>query len=251
MSQDLFPNEPNLNTANEVEQYIKTLLQYQDSCEKSAEYMQADAAQKRIVELKKQLVQRRRKEMQQAHNQQEQEIERAHLEEYNQFNQFWDEKMQKFNDEASAVESELLNKQQNEFNKVSEELERTIPSRPKESSDVLNLKKREEYLAKQKKVQIEEVDYQKYQIERTYKINTQLKQLKMRHRNEINALQQRIKGGQDEQKKNRSLDLEKLLQKYQNIKKELEIKQKMDRLAFEGQFTNKGSSNQSVYMSQM
>ncbi|CAD8091948.1 unnamed protein product [Paramecium primaurelia] len=73
----------------------------------------------------------------------------------------------------------------------------------------------------------------------------------MRHRNEINALQQRIKGGQDEQKKNRSLDLEKLLQKYQNIKKELEIKQKMDRLAFEGQFTNKGSSNQSVYMSQM
>ncbi|CAD8091950.1 unnamed protein product [Paramecium primaurelia] len=151
MSQDLFPNEPNLNTANEVEQYIKTLLQYQDSCEKSAEYMQADAAQKRIVELKKQLVQRRRKEMQQAHNQQEQEIERAHLEEYNQFNQFWDEKMQKFNDEASAVESELLNKQQNEFNKVSEELERTIPSRPKESSDVLNLKKREEYLAKQKK----------------------------------------------------------------------------------------------------
>ncbi|CAD8201619.1 unnamed protein product [Paramecium octaurelia] len=270
MSQDLFPNEPNLNTANDVEQYIKTLLQYQDSCEKSAEYMQADAAQKRIVELKKQLVQRRRKEMQQAHYQQEQEIERAHLEEFNQFNRFWDEKMQKFNDEASAVEQELLNKQQNEFNKVSEELERTIPSKPKESSDVLNLKKREEYLAKQKKypffyifcyveaqkikeqrVQIEDVDYQKYQIERTNKINTQLKQLRMRYRNEINALQQRIKGGQDEQKKNRTLELEKLLQKYQNIKKELEIKQKMDKLAFEGQFTNKGSSNQSVYMSQM
>ncbi|CAD8203525.1 unnamed protein product [Paramecium octaurelia] len=73
----------------------------------------------------------------------------------------------------------------------------------------------------------------------------------MRHKNEVNNLQQRIKAGQDEQKKNRSLELEKLLQKYQNIKKELEIKQKMDKLAFEGQFTNKGSSNQSVYMSQM
>ncbi|CAD8105761.1 unnamed protein product [Paramecium sonneborni] len=151
MSQDSFPNEPNLNTANDIEQYIKTLLQFQDSCEKSAEYMQADAAQKRIVELRKLLVSRRRKEMQQAHYQQEQEIERAHLDEFNQFNQFWDEKMQKFNDEASAVESDLLNRQQNEFNKVSEELERTIPIKPKESSDVLNLKKREEYLAKQKK----------------------------------------------------------------------------------------------------
>ncbi|CAD8110728.1 unnamed protein product [Paramecium sonneborni] len=151
MSLDPLPNEPNLNTANDIDQYIKTLLQFQDSCEKSAEYMQADAAQKRIVELKKQLISRRRKEMQQAHYQQEQEIERAHLEEFNQFNQFWDEKMQKFNDEASAVESDLLNRQQNEFNKVSEELERTIPLKPKESSDVLNLKKREEYLAKQKK----------------------------------------------------------------------------------------------------
>ncbi|CAD8203523.1 unnamed protein product [Paramecium octaurelia] len=151
MSQDLFSNEPKLNTANDVEQYIKTLQQYQDSCEKSSEYMQADAAQKRIVELKKQLVQRRRKEMQQAHSQQEQEIERAHLDDFNQFNQFWDQKMQTFNDEASAVEQELLNKQQNEYNKVSEELESTISQKPKESSDVLNLKKREEYLAKQKK----------------------------------------------------------------------------------------------------
>ncbi|CAD8203305.1 unnamed protein product [Paramecium pentaurelia] len=83
--------------------------------------------------LKKQLVSRRRKEMQQSHYQQEQEIERAHFEEFNQFNQFWDEKMQKFTDEAST------------------ELERTLPQKPKESYDILNLKKREEYLAKQKK----------------------------------------------------------------------------------------------------
>lgn len=113
--------------------------------------MEAEAAKNRISDLKQQLVSKRKKELQQSHYQQRNEIEKAHLEEFNQFNGFWDQKMLKFNEEAKNVESELIGRQEHEYRQNGEELDRTIPFKPKESSEVLNLKKIEEHLAKQKK----------------------------------------------------------------------------------------------------
>ncbi len=41
---------------------------------------------------------------------QKQEIEKAHLSEYNEFNDFWDKKMSEFNLEAERVEQETLSR---------------------------------------------------------------------------------------------------------------------------------------------
>ena len=38
------------------------------------------------------------------------EIEKAHLNEYNEFNEFWDKKMLEFNQEAERVEKETLDR---------------------------------------------------------------------------------------------------------------------------------------------
>ncbi len=35
-------------------------------------------------------------------------VEKAHLDEFNQFNEFWDRKMQEFDDEARKIENELM-----------------------------------------------------------------------------------------------------------------------------------------------
>lgn len=43
-----------------------------------------------------------------------------------------------------------------------------------------------------------------------------------KQQNEMAALRKRIEAGENEQKKQRAVDLEKLLQRYQNVKKELE-----------------------------
>lgn len=56
-----------------------------------------------------------------------------------------------FDEEAKKVEQELIMRQEQEYRQIQEELDKTIPYKPKESSEVLNLRKIEEHMAKQKK----------------------------------------------------------------------------------------------------
>lgn len=60
---------------------------------------------------------------------------------------------------------------------------------------------------------------------------------------ELVALQKRIQTGREEQKKQRHQDLERLLQRYQNVKAELEAQQNLERVRMEklvqsGSFTS-------------
>lgn len=50
---------------------------------------------------------------------------------------------------------------------------------------------------------------------------------------ELIALQKRIQTGREEQKKQRELDLERLLQRYRNVKNELEAQQNLERIRME------------------
>jgi hypothetical protein len=64
---------------------------------------------------------------------------------------------------------------------------------------------------------------------------------------ELVALQKRIQTGREEQKKQRHQDLERLLQRYQNVKAELEAQQNLERVRMEklvqsGSLTGGGGS---------
>lgn len=50
---------------------------------------------------------------------------------------------------------------------------------------------------------------------------------------ELAALQKRIHTGREEQKQQRHMDLERLLQRYQNVKAELEQQQNLERIRME------------------
>ena len=82
---------------------------------------------------------------------------------------------------------------------------------------------------------------EKWQKLKELKIRNQRQQLETKQANELHALTKRIITGQDEQRKARSVELERyiywklfiiawnrLLQKYQNIKKELEGRHQVD-----------------------
>ena len=56
---------------------------------------------------------------------------------------------------------------------------------------------------------------------------------KHKQQQELLALQKRIQSGREEQKKQRQLDLERLLQRYQNVKSELEAQQNLERIRAE------------------
>ena len=61
------------------------------------------------------------------------------------------------------------------------------------------------------------------------------KEAKFKHvkQQELVALQKRIQTGREEQKKQRHQDLERLLQRYQNVKAELEAQQNLERVRME------------------
>ena len=78
-------------------------------------------------------------------------------------------------------------------------------------------------------------------MSRDHKIKSQLEQLKVKQSYELSALRQKIELGKDEQRKAKELGLERLKQKFQNVKKELEVLQQSEVSKFE-----KSAKNTSV-----
>ncbi|KRX04140.1 hypothetical protein PPERSA_08355 [Pseudocohnilembus persalinus] len=238
----------------DLQEYIQVLQEHQITCEAQGKYLEAESAMKRIEELKVELERQQNQEIKQRHVAEKMRIEKAHLEEFNEFNEFWDKKMQEFDEEAIKIKDDLIERQEDEYYKIEQELQKTISLRPKESSEILNLRKIEQNLAKQKSYQeahqvqqkikqLEKKEEANWILQRQQKIQKQLQQLRVRQQNELNALAQRIFAGQEEQRKSRSIELERLLQKYQNVKKEIDSENEKELLAFTKQFKSKGVSN--------
>jgi len=161
------------------------------------------------------------------------------LAEFKEFNEFWDKKMEEFNEQARTIEEQMIYRHQEEMTKFIEELDMSIPTKPRDSAEILNLRKLQQILAKQKdyieahKIQqqcmkLERQEVEKWATVREQKIRNQKAQLEKKQNNELNAIKKRIVTGQEEQRKARSLDLERLLHKYQNIRKELMLRQQSE-----------------------
>lgn len=164
------------------------------------------------------------------------EVEKAYLDEFNKFNEFWDKKMEEFNVDAAKLEEDVIKKHKEDLMKFEQELSIEIPAKPKDSSELLNLRKIEQQLAKQKEyieayqvqqkcLHLEKNENEKWSDVRKQKIKNNLQQLKLKQQNELAAIRQKIDVGKEEQVKARSSELERLFQKYQNVKEELERQQ--------------------------
>ena len=66
----------------------------------------------------------------------------------------------------------------------------------------------EAHKAQQQRIKLEREESEKWNIERNQKIKLQIEQFKKKKETEINSLRQRIKSGQEEQKKARQIELE-------------------------------------------
>ncbi len=66
------------------------------------------------------------------------------------FNNFWNKNEADINNEAKQREKEMLERHKNEQNETLKELEVQYSPKVKESSELLNLRKMEEHMVKQK-----------------------------------------------------------------------------------------------------
>jgi hypothetical protein len=108
----------------------------------------------------------------------------------------------------------------------------------------LNLRKIQDTLAKQKDYAeahkmklkadaLEAWELEKWHSQRQQDLLGKEAKFKVAKQSELQALQKRIQTGREEQKKQRHQDLERLLQRYQNVKAELEAQQNLERIRME------------------
>lgn len=65
------------------------------------------------------------------------------------FNKYWDSKFLEYQEESEKLESETLERHQREGQEFEEVVEQSIPMGKRQTSEIINLRKVEEQLAKQ------------------------------------------------------------------------------------------------------
>jgi len=113
-------------------------------------YIEADVAKNRIQELRQQQEIKQMEDLKSKHLSLKLEVEQAHMEEFNGFNQAWDQRMNEFEQKSKEDQEKMENKHQEEFSEMTEQIKTKIPEKPKPSSEILNLKKIQMNLVKQK-----------------------------------------------------------------------------------------------------
>ncbi|CAD8070980.1 unnamed protein product [Paramecium sonneborni] len=224
---------------HELQQQILHLHQHQKICQNSGKYLEADVAKNKLNQLKKISDVQDKRYLVDKYSEEKDIIDKAHFNEFYQFNTFWDEKMKQFNSEAKDAKDQILSRHQNELTSFLEELDHAIPLKPKDSAQLLKLRKTEQQLAKieqykeahiiqQRILDLQKQEFDKWNITRQNKIKNLISQLRQKQIIELNALQQRILSVQEELSKNKSQELQIMLSKYQHIRKELENQQNQE-----------------------
>ena len=161
------------------------------------------------------------------------ELEDSHLLEYQEFMNSWEKRLNNHKKDSEQQKFLMIEKHKREKIQLLEKLEKQIPLNPKPSGELLNMVKIQEGLIKQQdygeahKVQqrinlLMRSENSTWDKERKRKIMQQESHLDKKQEVELNALKKRLKTLEDEMNVVRIAELESLLQKYQNAKKDLQ-----------------------------
>lgn len=230
------------------EEEIVTLLGELDMIrEESVEegrYLDADNAKNKMKQVNQVLDKKRKKNMKNKHNLEKNKLDEDFENEMQSFSGFWDEKIMKYQEECRQLEKMLLTKNQEELEDYNQSLNKTIPLKFKPSPKMLemhatlnqllkNQAYRDAHYLQQKICTLEGKEEEKYFYERDRKIEHLLSSMKQRHNQEYNTLKKKIILGLEELEINRKKEYEKLLLKFNNIKKNIENQHNMESYYFE------------------
>jgi len=232
-----------LSEDSAVQDFLDILEEHRKNCERQGKYVEAEIAKNRLDELKLHEENRRREAMRSRQIAERLGVEEAHMLEFQQFNQIWDKKMAEYELHAEELIEAMKDRHSSELREFQRKL-MAKQIRPKFSKDLLNLRKIQDTLAKQKDYAeahkmklkgdaLEAWELEKWHSQRQQDLLGREAKFKVAKQSELLALQKRIQTGREEQKKQRHLDLERLLQRYQNVKAELDAQQTLERIRME------------------
>mmetsp|Transcript_36517 Transcript_36517/g.76662 ORF Transcript_36517/g.76662 Transcript_36517/m.76662 type:complete len:241 (+) Transcript_36517:204-926(+) len=224
-----------------IADFLQILEEHRKNCEQQGKYVEAEVAKKRFEELKSHEANRRRETMKAQQVKEMLGVEEAHMLEYQQFNSQWDQKCndyeEQWNNHVKAMKERHLDELKEFQQKLLEKQQK-----PKFSPVLLNYRQIEEHLARSKNYseahkvkakadRMEAKETEQWNKQKQNEMFQQENQFKAMKRQELSALQKRIKAGKEEQRKRRQFALERLMQRYTNVKNELRTTQKLERIS--------------------
>merc|ERR1719231_1084007 len=224
---------------NAIQDFLQVLEKHRADCEKQGKYEEADLAKRRLHQLRAHEENRRREELRSQQLAERLGVEEAHMKELQEFNEIWDRKVAEFEAHAANLQSTLAARHKQELDAFMKKTRKeTEPRTPRWSRDLLNLRKIQETLAKQKKYseagktkvhadQLEAKEHAMWKAKREARIAALEEQFLHKQQLEMGGLLKRIQSGREEQKQARKGELERLLQRYHNVKTQLESQQKI------------------------
>ncbi len=124
------------------EEYITVLIEFMEESAAQFRFLEAECARLKVEELKGLINHSKASELKDKHENEKEDIDKAHQEELEQFNVFWDEKLREFEHESEKMCQELQQRHNEENDMYKEELEQGLPSKSKDSQKLLELKAR-------------------------------------------------------------------------------------------------------------
>lgn len=224
--------------------FLRALEEHRKKCEKEGKYMEARVAAKRLNDLKVHEEQKRKQEVRARHLSERLDAERAFALEQEQHNKLWEEKIMEYEAWVAEQMERLKKLHVAKFEEFTSEAEGKAPRRPQFSKELLNQRKIQENLAKQRKYEeaeslrrmADKMEVAEFQATiATYEAEVSLKgqQLKAKQQQEMEALLQRATRTRNEMRITRDLDFERRTQRFRNVMAELENLQKIENVQLE------------------
>eukprot|EP00941_MAST-03F_sp_MAST-3F-sp1_P001232 g1232.t1 len=223
-----------------VLEFLRILDEYRIKCEKEGNYMEAERATKQLETLRKQEERRQGKSMRAKQIAERQDVQIAHNMQYAEFNAAWDKYMEEYDQMAQMYIQQMTEKHHNDLSGpggFQERIHEEISRKPKKfSKELLNWRRRQQLLAKQKNYAeaqklkrladaLEKKESKKLQLQHKRTIAKKEAAFRAEQQKELAALLKRIDGRRKEHLKQRNLDSKRLLQRNRNVQSVLESKQ--------------------------
>jgi len=218
---------------------MKRLNEYRKQCETYGEYVEAKKARGKLEELKSKEATRQRQLVLQAQNHEMREVEHAQKQQFLEFSSAWDRYMADYESTAYMSLERLRERHAAEFAAYEEKLQRMPNHAAKFSREFLELKRKQQALAKlghyaeaqQVKVtaqNLEKWETAKNTSEHQERIRRLQQRLRQRQQRALAALLKRIQRDRGEQIRQRQADSQRLIQRNKNLKTDLKKKQHLE-----------------------
>lgn len=218
---------------------LETLVQLQNEYVANGEFLEAEIVRKRHAKLESREKARAHEDYQSRQIAERLGVEEAHMQELQEFNEVWDGKDEEFEAHVIGLQQTLMQRHAQTLDAYRAKIEKeTEPRQPKWSKEHINLKAMQDKLAKQKSYveaakvkeeldKLESKEYAMWKAKRDAKLAFQEEQFMTKQQMEMTGLISRIEANRNEHKLSRKKELERLLQRYHNVKKQMESQQKI------------------------